>query len=329
MPNKSDPMEDNIVKYPQTDMRTESDSRGHRNRPTERVPGVLDERLLPDPDFNTLWSAIVLPDNLKDQLLCQSILNFTLRYRLSRAAVPLHGLIVLVGPPGTGKTSLARGLATRIAESFPGETQFRYVEVEPHGLTSSSLGRSQKAVRDFLGETIAERACMGPLIVLLDEVETLATDRSKLSLEANPVDVHRATDAVLAQLDQLATNHPALLFIATSNFPEAIDSALISRADLVVTINPPDMDACGKILDDTLRAFADEFPGIKRIIGSDEFKEAAGLCVGLDGRQIRKGVVTACTFHKGTALDPNRLTGRDLIRAVRQVNQQSNGGVFK
>jgi hypothetical protein len=54
--------------------------------------------------------------------------------------------------------------------------------------------------------------------VLLDEVETLAADRSKMSLEANPIDVHRATDAVLVQLDTPSDQYPNLLFIATSNF---------------------------------------------------------------------------------------------------------------
>ena len=80
--------------------------------------------------------------------------------------------------------------------------------------------------------------------MLLDEVETLAADRSKMSMEANPVDVHRATDAVLTQLDQLAADYPQLLFLATSNFAGAIDEAFLSRADLVVTIDLPTPEAC-------------------------------------------------------------------------------------
>ena len=127
--------------------------------------------------------------------------------------------------PGTGKTSLARGLASRTAQSFP-KHEFRYIEVEPHALASAALGKSQQAVCHLLGTVIAEEAATGPCIVLLDEVETLAADRSQMSLEANPVDVHRATDAVLAQLDQLAANHPQLLFVATSNFP-GVDRALV------------------------------------------------------------------------------------------------------
>lgn len=95
------------------------------------------------------------------------------------------------------------------------------------------MGKTQRAVADLFAQTISELASSGPTIVLLDEVETLAVDRSKLSMDANPVDIHRATDAVLVQLDMLAESHQNLLFIATSNFPEAVDSAFVSRCDLV------------------------------------------------------------------------------------------------
>lgn len=198
--------------------------------------GVIDSRVLPDPEFDCLWESIFVEDELKTWLLCQGVLNFVVRPKLPQVAIPLHGIVLLVGRPGTGKTTLAKGLASRVADSVTGMGEFRFIETEPHALAGAALGRSQKAVREFLDGTVAEAAAMGPLIVLLDEVETLAADRQKLSLEANPVDVHRVSDAVLAQLDHLASGHPNVLFIATSNFPQAIDEAFLSRAICVLTL---------------------------------------------------------------------------------------------
>jgi AAA+ superfamily predicted ATPase len=197
------------------------------------------------------------------------------------------------------------------------------LEVEPHALASAALGRSQQAVKHLLGTVIAEHAAYGPVIALLDEVETLAADRSKMSMEANPVDVHRATDAVLAQLDQLAAKYPALLFLATSNFPKAIDAAFLSRVDQIVTIDLPIVEACQSIAVDTLSALAEKFPKIGSVMKHRDLGTLGKRCLGLDGRQIRKAILSALTLHKTTALDPNRLTPEDVLAAVDQAKQES------
>ncbi len=283
---------------------------------TDHPKGVHRITKLPDAALGELWRSIVLDKKIKDQLVGQAIVNFTVRPKVARSVLPLHGTILLVGPPGTGKTSLAKGLASETAAVFD-KSAFRLIEIDPHALGSAMMGKTQKAVSDLFSQTIAEAAMAGPVIVLLDEVETLAADRSKLSMQANPIDVHRATDAVLVQLDALAETHNNLLFIATSNFPQAVDSAFTSRCDLVLEIPLPNRVACEQILVDCLKGLAQTYKPIGQLVNGAKFAATVDDLVGLDGRAIRKMVASALTMRKEVAVDPMQLTDSDLAAAAK------------
>lgn len=283
---------------------------------TELPKGIHRVTKLPSKSLGELWQSIFVDKKVKDQLVAQAIVNFTVRSKVSRSVLPLHGTILLVGPPGTGKTSLAKGLASETAAVFD-NSGFKLLEIDPHALGSAMMGKTQKAVSDLFSQTIAEAASAGPVIVLLDEVETLAADRSKLSLQANPVDVHRATDAVLVQLDALAETHTNLLFIATSNFPQAVDSAFTSRCDLVLEIPLPNREACEHILTDCLKGLSQTYKPVGSLVNSSKFATIVDDLVGLDGRAIRKLVASALTMRKDVAVDPRQLNDSDLAAAAK------------
>jgi SpoVK/Ycf46/Vps4 family AAA+-type ATPase len=283
----------------------------------EELPkGIHRITKLPSQELGDLWNSILMDQGVKDQLLNQAIVNFTVRKKVPRTVLPLHGVILLVGEPGTGKTSLARGLAHEAASVFDG-APMTLLEVDPHALGSAMMGNTQKSVTTLFGETIAESAMAGPTIVLLDEVETLAADRSKLSLQANPVDVHRATDAVLVQLDLLAEKHKNLLFVATSNFPQAVDEAFTSRCDLVLEIPRPNAQACLQILTTCLTELGDTYEAIRKIPTQSGFEKLGHEVHGLDGRAIRKVVGNALTLRRMVAAGPNELTLDDLLHAAK------------
>ena len=283
-------------------------------------PGVLSMHVLPAEHHDRDWDAIIVPREVKERLLAQALLVLQHGRKLAMLSGLPHGLIVLAGPPGTGKTTMARGLAQVAALALAREGATTLLEINPHAFPSDMLGESQRNVTRLLAETIPEIAARRPFtVVLIDEVESFAVSRSAASLEANPVDVHRATDAVLLGIDEIAKKLPSVLFVTTTNFIEAVDSAFLSRADLVMRFSLPDNATIARILESAIGELAAQWRALAPL-AQDKARigQLAAMCEGWDGRRVRKLVLAALAQRLEVARDPSLLAWDDFLAAARK-----------
>jgi SpoVK/Ycf46/Vps4 family AAA+-type ATPase len=158
-------------------------------------------------------------------------------------------MILLHGNPGTGKTSLCRALAQKLAirlqNRFPSAT---LLELNTQVLFSKYFGESVSLVNQAFHRVLELAHDPKTLVCLLiDEIESIAGSRER-AIQSNEVgDVVRVTNALLVMLDRMR-HVPNVLMLCTSNLVTSIDPAFLDRADLVENVPMPSQAAAYEIL---------------------------------------------------------------------------------
>lgn len=261
----------------------------------ERQEGPILEMEKPDLGFADVGGM----DELKKQIRLKIIepMKHPDLYRAYGKAT--GGSLLMYGPPGCGKTHLARATA--------GEIEAAFFSVGLHDVLDMYIGNSEQRLH-ALFENAREHA---PCVLFFDEVDALGSSRSDLKASSG----RHLINQFLSELDGVDSTNDGILILAATNAPWHLDPAFRrpGRFDRLLFVPPPDLEARLAILRVVLRGKPQVDIDHEAIAKKTEKFSGADLKAIVD-QAVESKLEEA--LAKGV---PEPLTTRDLLQTLKQI----------
>jgi len=176
---------------------------------------------------NIKWSDVAGLDLAKESLKEAVILPIKFPHLFTGKRKPWRG-ILLFGPPGTGKSFLAKAVATEANNST-------FFSVSSSDLVSKWLGESEKLVKNLFSMAREHK----PSIIFIDEVDSLCSSRSDNESES----ARRIKTEFLVQMQGVGNDNDGILVLGATNIPWVLDAAIRRRFEKRIYIPLPEAHA--------------------------------------------------------------------------------------